>query len=473
MGAEKSKGNSFFCPHISASSASSAVNTSAPFIRRPVGTALLAVAVALAGMASALLSLTSVVKAQTNSFPEFQVENAREYLGSVSQAVWAEMGTNAQTCLMQARLQSQLGRKDLAERLARQGLSLDPSRADIEIFLADLFIRQDRLQDAAQDLRRATQLEPGIKGGYRRLGMVLDRLGDRPGAEDAFNAATRLVPEDATARLLLGRLLLDQGQFREAIAQLERATQLDPGMANAYYALSQAQNQAGQQQASKKTLETFQQLKRKEKTAMDKENSAYDNDQTMRAFTASFHSGAASLLARQGKAALAEAHLRQAIQVAPQEPQGYEMLGEFYIKQDRLSQARQVFLDLVRLWPEQVAYRINLSTLLLQLKEYPAAVKELKRILELDPKQPIALNNLTRFYLSTRHELPEALALSQRLAACEPNAANYDLLSWAFYANGRTNEALATIAKAVDKEPNNAVYRERYQRLQKTAGGNQ
>src|SRR5260370_26400419 len=154
-------------------------------------------------LVSVLLSLTSVVKAQTNSFPEFQVENAREYLGSVSQAVWAEMGTNAQSCLMQARLQSQLGRKDLAERLARQGLSLDPSRADIEIFLADLFIRQDRLQDAAQDLRRATQLEPGIKGGYRRLGMVLDRLGDRPGAEDAFKAAIPLGPQDATASLLL------------------------------------------------------------------------------------------------------------------------------------------------------------------------------------------------------------------------------------------------------------------------------
>ncbi len=46
LGAEKSKGNSFFCLHISGSSASAAVNTSAPFIRRPVGTALLTVAVA-------------------------------------------------------------------------------------------------------------------------------------------------------------------------------------------------------------------------------------------------------------------------------------------------------------------------------------------------------------------------------------------------------------------------------------------
>src|SRR6266516_7840696 len=55
MGAEKSEGNPFFCPHISASSASSTVNISAPFIRRPVGTALLTVAVALAGTVAYLL----------------------------------------------------------------------------------------------------------------------------------------------------------------------------------------------------------------------------------------------------------------------------------------------------------------------------------------------------------------------------------------------------------------------------------
>src|SRR6266699_1301870 len=54
MGAEKSEGNPFFCPYFSASSCSFPVNISAPFIRRPVGTALLTVAVALAGMVAYL-----------------------------------------------------------------------------------------------------------------------------------------------------------------------------------------------------------------------------------------------------------------------------------------------------------------------------------------------------------------------------------------------------------------------------------
>src|SRR6266481_2705826 len=74
MGAEKSKRNSYFCPHISATSASSAVNISAPFIRRPVGTALLTVAVALAGMV-AYLQLPVAPLPQVD-FPTISVQAA-------------------------------------------------------------------------------------------------------------------------------------------------------------------------------------------------------------------------------------------------------------------------------------------------------------------------------------------------------------------------------------------------------------
>ena len=113
-----------------------------------------------------------------------------------------------------------------------------------------------------------------------------------------------------------------------------------------------------------------------------------------------------------------------------------------------------------------MAYRLNLGTLLLELKDYPAAVAAWKRVLELDPRQPQALGNLARFYLNARRELPEALKLSRRLAELQPTAASYDLLGWASYANGLTNEARAAAGQAVEREPANPVYRARYQKLQ-------
>jgi tetratricopeptide (TPR) repeat protein len=91
---------------------------------------------------------------------------------------------------------------------------------------------------------------------------------------------------------------------------------------------------------------------------------------------------------------------------------------------------------------------------------------ELQRALELDPTQPQALYNLARARLTTRSELPQALELSRRLVEAQPSAESFDLLGWAFYANGKTNDARAAAAQAVKLAPNNAVYRQRLQRLQ-------
>jgi tetratricopeptide (TPR) repeat protein len=296
--------------------------------------------------------------------------------------------------------------------------------------------------------------------------MVLDRLGDREGARKAFEMGVRQTPADGTAWLVLGRLLLDQGQTAEARQHLEKACQLDPRLSGAFYALSQAQSRLGDTEAARASMEKFQQLKQLERAYLDTRNTGYDDQRFMRVLAAGFHTEVAELLLRQGQAAVAEAHLRQAIHIGPQESRAYEVLAALLVRAGRLPETRGLYEALVRLDPRQVNHRVNLGTVLLQLKEYPAAVEELQRALELDPKQPEALANLARFYLGARRDLPEALRLCRRLVETQPRAASYDLLGWACYANGLTNEARVAAAQAVAQDPTNSVYRERLQRLQ-------
>jgi Flp pilus assembly protein TadD len=412
------------------------------------------------------LSFAWCAWAETAVLPDFTVENARDYLLAVSESVQTQAGDSAETYFIRARLQSELGKKDKAEHLARKALERDPKRPDINLFLADLFVRKDNLTEASRCLRQALELDPKIAGGYRRLGMVLDRLGDREAARNAFETGIRQSPEDATARLLLGRLLLDQGQTEPAAAHLGKACQLDPELANAFYALSQAQLRMGNHAAAKETLKTFQELKQKEKAVMDAENAALDNARAMRNLAAGFHTQVAEILLQQRRDDLAEAHLRQARLISPQEPVPSEMLAGFYIRSRQLPQARSVYEDLVRLCPNQANYRANLGTLLLQLKDFAAAETELKRALELDSQHPEVLNNLVRYYLSSKTNLPEALAMCRRLVSILPTAANYDLLGWACYANGQIENARAASAKAVELDPANPVIRERNRRLQ-------
>jgi tetratricopeptide (TPR) repeat protein len=418
------------------------------------------------GWLAASSILVGSVGAQTNTFPEFKIERARDYLETLTRLLPNQAGSGADWDLLQARLESQLGRHDQSEQLARRALRQDPARADIQSFLADLLIRQDRMAEAGVCLQHALDLNPNLPGVNRRLGMVKDRLGDHEAARRAFERAIAQAPSDALARLLLGRLLLDQGKAREAQALLERACELEPESANAFYVLFRAQSRLGEHAAAAATLKKFQELKAKEKAATRAENVAYNDQEEMRALAASVHTQAAMLYFRQGQQVLAEAHLRQAIRIAPNEPLSYEMLATILLRSGRLPEARSPCEELVRLRPRQAAYRAQLGAVLLQLNQPAAGVEELKKALDLDPNQAIALNNLARFYLSVRQEAATALDLVTRLAKIQPLAANLDLLGWALYANGKTNEARAAAAQAVARDPNNPVYRERLRRLE-------
>lgn len=398
-------------------------------------------------------------------FPEFTADAAREYLGAVVAEVQAQPDVEAQAAFSLARVRSHLGEKQEAERLARRALERDPKRGDVAAFLAELLILQDRMEEAARLLQEALRVNPDIPGGYRRLGMALDRLGERDAAREALATAVRVAPKNAAARLLLGRLLLDQGEVKEAETHLQQACQLDPQQGGAFYLLSQAQTRLGDLQAAGESLRTFQQLKRLEKTSLDGKDASYNDEKFMRVLAAGFHTEVAGAFLRLKQGPMAEAHLRQAVLLAPEEAGGHEMLAALLLQAGRLNEARAACETLVRLQPREANYRVNFGTILLRLKEYPKAVEELTGALELNPDQPQALNNLARYYLGAGREVAEALRLAQRLVKLQPTAANFDLLGWAFYANGQVQEARSAAAEAVQREPANATYRERARKL--------
>jgi tetratricopeptide (TPR) repeat protein len=401
-----------------------------------------------------------------SELPSYQPEIARNYLGTIIPRVEPELGTGAEALFALARVRRQLGELDEARRLARLALAQDAGRAEIHSFLAGLYLHEDRMEEGAEALKEALELRPDHAPDTRRLGMVLDHLGDRQGALACLERALAAAPQDAITRLVLGRLLLDLGEAGKAAEQLRTACELDPEQGGAFYALAEAQTRLGDTAGARESLARFQVLKRQEREAYDLKHKTYDDAVFMRTLVSGFHTEVAGLLIRQRRPGAAEPHLRQAISIAPESIASHEMLAALLLQEGRRKEAREVCATLVRIAPEQPVYRANLGMILLQLNEVEAGAEELRRALELDPGQPEALNNLARFYLGTRRQLAEALAMSRRLAEIRPSAASFDLLGWALYANGRTEEARAAAAQAVEREPGNPVYRERLRRLE-------
>ena len=104
----------------------------------------------------------------------------------------------------------------------------------------------------------------------------------------------------------------------------------------------------------------------------------------------------------------------------------------------------------------------SLAMLYHESGRYPEAVSAYERSLEIEPDHPVALNNLA-WLLATASDhqirnLPLAIELAEKAVALERNPMFLDTLAEAYYAAGRTSEALALINEAIDRADENLDY---------------
>jgi tetratricopeptide (TPR) repeat protein len=93
--------------------------------------------------------------------------------------------------------------------------------------LAARYAGLGELQPAERELRRSIDLHPSFEA-WQTLARVAEQQQDWPAAEEAYEEALRLRPDDPTATYRLGALWLEMGRPDLALPQLERALELAP-----------------------------------------------------------------------------------------------------------------------------------------------------------------------------------------------------------------------------------------------------
>ena len=83
-----------------------------------------------------------------------------------------------------------------------------------------------------------------------------------PAAQKAIERAEALAPEDPWIHAIAGRIALGRKQFDKAAEELQRATELRPHFAQAYYLLAQAHKALGQTAKAESELEMVQKIHR-------------------------------------------------------------------------------------------------------------------------------------------------------------------------------------------------------------------
>lgn len=139
-------------------------------------------------------------------------------------------------------------------------VSLDPSRPDARFFLALTDYKEGKYIDAVTFLRAAIQAGLVDSDLHYLLAECLLKVNatDTAGAMAELNRAIEFDGNSVSARTLRGKLLLERGDAKGAVADLEFARQHDPESRGASYNLARAYRALGKEEQARAL---FQQLR--------------------------------------------------------------------------------------------------------------------------------------------------------------------------------------------------------------------
>jgi Flp pilus assembly protein TadD len=163
-------------------------------------------------------------------------------------------------------VQLQAGSFARAKVSYQRAAQVDPSSAEIQLGLAGARVLSGYGEDALSGLAQAIQRFPNDPRFLIAYGDVLQQLPEyseavyQARAKRYLERAISIDHSSARAHYLLGQLLIAESNLREAIRELELATQYEPGFRQAHFALSRAYRRIGRVSDANEQFSLFQKL---------------------------------------------------------------------------------------------------------------------------------------------------------------------------------------------------------------------
>lgn len=227
-----------------------------------------------------------------------------------------------------------------------------------------------RLQPSAYaDARRvyeaALQKSPQDHWLHHNYAEFLSAIGEPAQATVQLEAVRDLLPDHYAAYLQLGRLLVLQGKFEEALQSLQTASRLRPDVVDMYLELGQVYSRLGR---------------------LDDALKQYAIVMKIQSDNAGVRLLRAQILERQHKRPEAIQSLREAIRLRSSYCEAHDLLGIELGLDGKLAEAEAEFAEVVRLRPDKADGHLNLGISLARQERYAEAMDQFQTALRLDPE---------------------------------------------------------------------------------------
>jgi tetratricopeptide (TPR) repeat protein len=262
--------------------------------------------------------------------------------------------------------------------------------------------------------------------------------GDLRRAEGELRSLQQEFPNAAPVQTTVGLLAFGKKDYTAARKAFERALQLDAKSNEALGGLVNLDLATGKTGDAKARIET--------------KLAAAPNDPAILTL-------AAHVYLRMGNAGQAEQALLKTIQVAPANLQAYAQLGQLYVQQQKLDDARARFEEVAKRQSKPVGAETMIAMILQLQGKNAEAQKRYEKALQIDPHAAVAANNLAWMYAEGAGNLDVALQLAQTAKAALPDAPQVnDTLGWIYLKKDLPGLAIPPLQQAVEKDPKNPTY---------------
>jgi tetratricopeptide (TPR) repeat protein len=365
------------------------------------------------------------------------------------------------------------GKNDEALARVQEAVAAAPASVPAQFALGRVYATRGDLAGAEKAFQEVVKLNPHVTAAHVELSK-LQLLTARPQESLASaEAAAADQPNSADVRLTLVRSLLVGQKFAEAdreIQSLLRGHANDARVHVQHGLLAAARGETGVARASferalsleSRSLDALSGMIALDLRARDHAAARQRLEQRLGAGvpTPDVLLLAARTYASMNDLDAAERMLRRSIDIAPSLLPAYSMLGQVYLRQQKLDEARARF-DLLADKESKPVGALTMSGMILQAQGNTAMAKQrFERALTIDSQAPVAANNLAWIYAEANESLDQAVNLAVTASQALPESAEVlDTLGWVYYKNKQPALAVPPLMRAVQKTPDNPLYR--------------
>ena len=339
---------------------------------------------------------------------------------------------------------------------------LRPDRADIYDQLGRHSNQIEKYDDAIGYWKKAIQIDANYRGIHQRMGNAYLSLGKLKEAQAALERELTISPHDFQSYYLLGEVLFQLEQFEDSKSNYLAAVAKNANHANSYYGLIKVCARLGQTDELAKYSKRFQELENAASAADMEFRRNFDDLQEMRNKLAVTCVDAGRIYLSHANAAKAEQLWKRAAEVDEENSASRSLLVSLFLKKKDTPNAVRYLKELTTLQPKNAGNFQKLGYLQAQMKNFAGAEVSFKTAVQLAPQRAIGYRDLAKFYLNTRRRPADARRFAERALKLEPVADSHFVLGWANAVTGNRTDAIKSLSKAIEMAPENQMYRRLY-----------